>query len=151
MADVLSWITTCLDPDTVRLVLDGITLEATQRMECQDPIVVEEDHDVEKEVCVTAGQVLVQMHVTDWAEAHREDSVLNMVLDWLEAQKKTDLKTLLGDLASSEEGQLFCGIVRTSQFIRKPYTYTQCLGVRMRIAAIHGPKGASGHHSEWMP
>ena len=46
------------------------------------------------------------MHVTDWAEAQREDPVLSAVLDWLEAQKKTDLKTLLGEQASSEEGQL---------------------------------------------
>ena len=46
------------------------------------------------------------MHVTNWAETKREDPVLNAVLDWLEAQKKTDLKTLLGKHASSEEGQL---------------------------------------------
>ena len=32
--------------------------------------------------------------------------MLSMVLDWLEAQKKTDLKTLLGEHTSSEEGQL---------------------------------------------
>ena len=70
----------------VRLVLDGITLGATQRVECQDPTVVEGDHDMEKEVHVTTGWVFVQMHVTDWAEAQREDSVLSMVLEWLEAQ-----------------------------------------------------------------
>ena len=46
------------------------------------------------------------MHVTNWAKAQREDPVLNTVLNWLEAQKKTDLKTLLGEHASSEEGQL---------------------------------------------
>ena len=46
------------------------------------------------------------MHVTDWAEAQRDDSVLSMILDWLEAWKKTDLKTLLGEHASSEEGLL---------------------------------------------
>ena len=44
------------------------------------------------------------MHVTDWAKTQREDPVLNAVLDWLEAQKKTDLKTLLGEHASSEDG-----------------------------------------------
>ena len=46
------------------------------------------------------------MHVTDWAKPQREDPVLNAVLDWLEAQKKTDLKTLLGEHASSVDGQL---------------------------------------------
>ena len=46
------------------------------------------------------------MHVTNWAEAQREDPVLNTVLNWLEAQNKTDLKTLLWEHASSKEGQL---------------------------------------------
>ena len=58
----------------------------------------------EKEVCVAAGWVLVEMHVTDWTKTQREDPVLNAVLDWMEAQKKIDLKTLLGEHASSEEG-----------------------------------------------
>ena len=80
VADVLSQITTCLNLDMVRLVLDGITLGSTQRAECQDPTVVEEDHDVKKEVCVAAGRVLVQIHMTDWAEPKREDSVLSTVL-----------------------------------------------------------------------
>ena len=44
------------------------------------------------------------MHVTDWARTQREDPVLNAVLKWLEAQKKTDLKTLLGEHVSSKEG-----------------------------------------------
>ena len=55
---------------------------------------------------VAAGWVLVEMHVPDWAKTQRKDSVLNAVLDWLEAQKKTDLKTLFGEHASSEAGSL---------------------------------------------
>ena len=47
--------------------------------------------------------------------------------------KKTNLKTILGEHASSEEGWLICRIVKTSQFIRRPYTYAQCLRARMRI------------------
>ena len=42
--------------------------------------------------------------MTNWAKTQREDPVLNTVFDWLEAQKKTDLKTLLREHASSEEG-----------------------------------------------
>ena len=71
-----------------------------------DPAVVEGDYSLEKEVCATTGQVLVEMYMTDWAKTQREDPVLNAVLDWLEAQKKTDLKTLLGEHASSVDGQL---------------------------------------------
>ena len=44
------------------------------------------------------------MHVADWAAAQKEDPELNAVLHWLEAKKKTDLRTLLGEHASSEEG-----------------------------------------------
>ena len=46
------------------------------------------DHDIEKEVCVTAGQVLVEMHVTNWAAAQREDPKLDAVLHWLRGQKE---------------------------------------------------------------
>ena len=76
------------------------------RAEGYNPAVVEGDHGIEKEVCVTAGWVLVKMHMTDWAKTQREDPVLNAVLNCLEAQKKTDLKTPLGKHASSKEGQL---------------------------------------------
>ena len=46
------------------------------------------------------------MHITDWAQAQKEDPMLNAVLDCLNAQKKTDLKALLAEHASSKEGQL---------------------------------------------
>ena len=69
VVDVQSQIITHLDPDIVRSVLDGITLRATHRAVSHDPTVVEGDHGMEKEIHVAAGQVLVQMHVTDWTEA----------------------------------------------------------------------------------
>ena len=83
-----------------------VALGAAHRAEGYDPAVVEGDHGIEKEVHVTAGWVLVEMHMTDWAKTQKEDPVLNAVLNWLEAWKKTDLKTLLGEHASSKEGWL---------------------------------------------
>ena len=83
IADALSQMTTHLDPDMVRSILDGITLGGNHRVENHDSTVVEGDHGVVKEVCVATGQ-----HMTDWAEAHREDSVLSTVLDWLEPQRR---------------------------------------------------------------
>ena len=104
---MLSWITTCLSPEAMQSILEyGVSLVAIYREEAHDPAVVEGDYGLEKEVCVITGWVLVEMHVTDWAKTQREDPVLNAVLDWLEAQKKTDLKTLLGEHASSVDGQL---------------------------------------------
>ena len=90
----------------MQFILDGATLGAAQRAEGDDPAVVEGDQEKEKEVQVTAGQVLVEMHVTDWATAQREDPELDALLHWLEAKKKTDLRTHLGEHASSEEGQI---------------------------------------------
>ena len=67
---------------------------------------VEGDQEMEKEVCVTTRQVLVEIHVTNCAAAQREDPKVDAVLHWLEAKKKIDLTTLLGEHASSEEGQI---------------------------------------------
>ena len=70
------------------------------------PIVVEGDHHLEEELHVNTGHALVQMHVTDWTEAQKEDSMLSIVLDLLKGQKKTDLKALLAEHASSKEGRV---------------------------------------------
>ena len=40
---------------------------------------VESDHNLEQEVCVTAGCAQMQMHVTDWAKAQSEDPALSAV------------------------------------------------------------------------
>ena len=77
MVDILNQVTTHLDPDMVTVILNGITLEAVQWAEIHDPTMVEVDHNLEQEVCVAAGCMLVQMHVTDWAEAQGEDPVLS--------------------------------------------------------------------------
>ena len=49
----------------MQYVLDGVTLGAVQGVEGDDPAVVDSDHNIEKEVHVAAGQVLVEMHVTN--------------------------------------------------------------------------------------
>ena len=62
------------------------------------------DQCLEQEICVAAGQPLVEMHVTNWAEAQGEDPMLSAVLDWLGAQKQIDMRIPLAEHASSEEG-----------------------------------------------
>ena len=74
VADMVSQITTCLSLEAVQFILGGVTLGTTHRAEGYDPPVVEGDHGVEKEVCITMGWVLVEMHVTDWAETQRGSS-----------------------------------------------------------------------------
>ena len=84
----------------------GVTLGSTHWAKVHDPDVVEGDCHLEQEVHVATGCALVQMYVTDWDEAQKEDPMLSMVLDWLRAQKNTNLKELVAEHASSEEGRL---------------------------------------------
>ena len=95
VADVLSWITTHLGPEAMQAVLDGATIGASQRVVGEGPAVIKGDQQREKEVWVTAGWVLVEMHVADWATAQKEDPKLDAVLQWFESKKKTNLMTLL--------------------------------------------------------
>ena len=80
MVDVLSQVTTHLGSDMVRLILNGVILGAAHQVEVHDPTIIKGDHGLEQEVHVTVGHVLVQMHITDWAKAQREDPVLSAVL-----------------------------------------------------------------------
>ena len=59
MADVLSQITTHLNPDTVRAILNWITLGAAHWAEVHDPAITKGDHGLKQEVCVTAGHISV--------------------------------------------------------------------------------------------
>ena len=102
--DALSKIITCLGPKAVQSILDWVTLGMVHKAGGHIPSVAEGDHNVEKEMCVAPGCIQVKMHVTDWAAAQKEDPVLNAMLKWLGAQKKTNLRTPLGEHASSKEG-----------------------------------------------
>ena len=87
----------------MRSILNRVALGSAHWAKVHDPAIVESYHHLEQEVHITAG---LQMHITGWTEAQREDPMLSAVLDWLKAQKKADLKALLAEHASSEEGQL---------------------------------------------
>ena len=106
MADALSRVTACLEPEAVQAVLDGATMGTFQGVERENPAVIKSDQQLKQEVQVAAGQILVEMHVTDWAAAQKEDPELDAVFQWLESKKKADLRTLLGECITSEEGQM---------------------------------------------
>ena len=73
MADALSQITTHLCPEAMQAILDGATLGASQWAEGENHAMIKGNQEKEKEVWVTAGWVLVEMHVTNWAIARKED------------------------------------------------------------------------------
>ena len=108
-ADALSWVTTHLELEAVQAILDGADMGASQRAERENPAIIKNDQQLEQEVQVVTGQVLAEMHVTDWAAVQKEDPELNAVLRWLESRKKADLRTLLGECIMSKEGWMVLG------------------------------------------
>ena len=76
----------------------------SQRAERENPAIIKSDQQLEQEVQVTTELVLVEMHVTDWAVAKKEDSKLDAVLQWLESKKKADLRILLRECITNKEG-----------------------------------------------
>ena len=106
VADALNQVTAHLRPEAVQAILDGATVGTSQRAERENPAIIEGDQQLEKEVQVATGWVLVEMHVTDWAVAQKEDPELNAVLQWLGSRKKADLRTLLGECIMSEKGRM---------------------------------------------
>ena len=95
-----------LEPKAVQAVLDGAAVDASQRVEKNNPAIIENEQQLEHEVQVTTGQIQVEMHMTNWAAAQKEDPELNAVLHWLETKKKADLKTLLRECIMSKDCQM---------------------------------------------
>ena len=69
VADALSQVTTHLGLEAVQAILDRATMGASQRAEGENPAIIKGDQQMEKEVQVATGWVLVEMHVIDWAVA----------------------------------------------------------------------------------
>ena len=78
----------------------------SQRTEGENTAIIKSYQQLEQEVQVATGKVLVEMHVTNWVVAQKEDSELDAVLQWLGSKKKADLRTLLRECIMSEEGQM---------------------------------------------
>ena len=104
VADALSWVTTRLQLEAVQAILDRVAIGMSQQVERERPAIIENNQRLEQEVNVPAGQVLVEMHVTDWATAQKEDPELDAVLQWLGSRKKADLRMLFGECIMSKEG-----------------------------------------------
>ena len=153
MADVLSRVTTHLDPDMVRSMFNGVTLGAAHWVEVHNPTIIKGDHGLEQEVHVAASRVLVQMHVTDWAKSQKEDPVLTAVLDWWGVQKRMDLRRLLAKHASSEEGRLILWNRQNFTIHKKAlYLHTTPKGesedLLFVVPKVHGVTTLNGCHRD---
>ena len=150
VADVLSQITTGLDPDMVKSILNGVAIGAVHQAETHNPAMVESHHCLEQGVHVTTGHAQVQMHVTGWAKAQREDPAFSAVLEWLGVQKKTDLKTLLVEHTSSEEGQMILWIRQNFVFHQSLISVLNVQGQDQGFTTVCSPKSPLCHHLEWV-
>ena len=107
--DALSQVTLKLDVETMKYILDGVTLETIGRADTHNPAVTEADEKKHKEVQEGAVQARaththVNLQVTDWVAAQQEDTILKTSIKWISTQKVQDLKYLFGDHANIEEG-----------------------------------------------
>ena len=106
-ADALSQVTSKLDAETVKSILDRVTVGSTGRADAHEPVVAETDKEIHKQVQeaatkARAAHMHVNLHVTDWVAAQWEDPVLKATINWIPKQKVYNLKHLLGDDMNTE-------------------------------------------------
>ena len=111
VAEALSCVASKLSTETVKSILDGVTIGITGRADAYDLMVAEADKRIHKQVEETAVQAWAthtrgNVHVTDGVAAQQEDSILNIVIEWISSHKVQDLKHILGDHAMTEEGMV---------------------------------------------
>ena len=83
-------------------------LELTGRADVHNPVVMETDEDIHKQVQEAAVQARttkthVNLQVTDWVATQQEDPVLKATTDWIPNWKVQNLKHLLGDDMNTKE------------------------------------------------
>ena len=91
------------------------------------------------------------MHVTNWATAQREDPELDAVLHWLEAKKKTDVRTLLREHASSEEGQIVWRNCQNFMVLQDAlFLHSLPKGENEDLLLLHGANGTLDCCFKWV-
>ena len=91
------------------------------------------------------------MHVTNWATAQREEPELDAVFHWLEAKKKTDLRTLPGEHTSSEEGQMVWRNHQNFMVLQDSlYLHSMPKGENEDLLLLGGTKGTLDCCSKWV-
>ena len=106
--DTLSHVTSKLNADTMKSILDEVTLGTTKRADVHDLVLAQADEEIHKpfqETVILTQAACIDLHVTDWVTTQQEDPTLQAVIEWISGQKVQDLKHLLGDDANTEEGK----------------------------------------------
>ena len=105
--DALSQVTLKLDAETMKFILDRVTMGITERADAHDPVVAKADKEIHKPVQETARLAQaahVDVHVTEWPPNMRIP-LLKTTIKWISGQKVQDIKHLLGDVTNTEESK----------------------------------------------
>ena len=75
--------------------MDGVTIGTTGRADANDLMVAEANEGMYQQVNETAVQAWtthahVNMHVMDWIAAQQEDSILQIVMEWVSSHNVQD-------------------------------------------------------------
>ena len=103
----------------------------------------------------------VNLYVMDWIDAQQEDAIHKGVMKWISSHKVQDLKHLLGDHATMEEGMVI--LRKRKKFTLHQGTFYYChtlareleealqfvVPMAHRVAAMNGCHRDAGHHGQW--
>ena len=106
--NALSQVTSKLNAETMKSILDGVTVGTTESADAHDLVVAkanEEIHKPAQEIAFPDWAACIDLHVTDSVTTQQEDPILNTVIKWISGQQVQDLKHLLGDDTNTEEGK----------------------------------------------
>ena len=122
VADALSHVTSKLNAEAVKSILDGVSIGTTGGADAYEPMVTEADVRIHKQVEETSVQgcathTCLNLYVMDLVAVQKEDPMLKIVMECISSNKVQDLRHLLGDHAMMEEGM---AILRERKKINTP-------------------------------
>ena len=86
VADALRHVTSKLNAETMKSILDGVTMGTTDRADAHDPAVAKDDEKIYKpfqETVILAQAACIDLHMTDWVTNQQEDPTLKIVIEWI--------------------------------------------------------------------
>ena len=141
--DALSQVTSKLDAETMKSILDGVTMRIMDRADTHDPVVAkanEEIHEPVQEAVILAQAACIDLHVTDWVTIKQEDLILKTMIEWISGQKVQDPKHLLGGDADMKEGKTILQEQKKLTPTREPCTIARLPGELEEVLQFVVPK-----------
>ena len=78
----------------MKSILDGVTMETTERADGHDLVVAKADEEIHKKVqetVILAQAAHIDLPVTDWVTTQQENPILKTVITWISGQKVQEI------------------------------------------------------------